>query len=89
MVEVMKIMLTSFKRSHACSATLSAPNPAAGHRQPPVLPETPIHSLASWDSLLWSHCSFFLGPGEHKVLFAPSQNLFSQSCVSSGGSTVG
>ena len=31
MVEVMNIMVTSFKRSHACTATLSAPNPAAGH----------------------------------------------------------
>ena len=32
MVEVMKIMATSFNRSHACTAALSAPNPAAGHR---------------------------------------------------------
>ena len=31
MVEVMKIMKTSFKRSHACIATLCDPNPAAGH----------------------------------------------------------
>ena len=31
MVEVMKIMATSFKRSHAGTATLSAPNLAAGH----------------------------------------------------------
>ena len=31
MVEVMKIMMTSFKRSHACTATVCAPNPAAGH----------------------------------------------------------
>ena len=30
-VEVMKIMVTSLKRSHACIATVSAPNPAAGH----------------------------------------------------------
>ena len=30
-VEVMKIMATSFKRSHAGTTTLSAPNPAAGH----------------------------------------------------------
>ena len=27
-VELMKIMVTSFKRPHACTATLSAPNPA-------------------------------------------------------------
>ena len=31
MVEVVKIMPTSFKRSHAGTATLSAPSPAAGH----------------------------------------------------------
>ena len=48
MVEVMKIMLTSFKRSHAHSATLSAPNPAASHRQLTPLLETPGHS---WPSL--------------------------------------
>ena len=47
MVEVMKIMVTSFKRSHACTATLSAPNPAAGHHQPTPLLETPGHSWAS------------------------------------------
>ena len=41
MVEVMKIMVTSFKRSHAHTATLSAPNPAAGHHQPTPLLETP------------------------------------------------
>ena len=46
MVEVMKIMGTSFKRSHACTATLSVPNPAAGHRQPMPLPETPGPSWA-------------------------------------------
>ena len=31
MVEVMKIMVTSFEISHACTVTLSAPNPTAGH----------------------------------------------------------
>ena len=47
MVEVTKIMATSFKRSHACTAPLSAPNPAAGHHGPMHLPETPGHSQAS------------------------------------------
>ena len=42
MVEVMKIMATSFKRSHAGTATLSAPDPAAGHHRPTLLPGTPI-----------------------------------------------
>ena len=41
MVKVMKIMVTSFKRSHVCTATLSALSPAAGHHQPMPPPETP------------------------------------------------
>ena len=47
MVEVMKIMTSSFKRSHAGTAAVSAPDPAAGHRRPTPPPETPGHSWAS------------------------------------------
>ena len=47
MVEVMKITVTSFKRSHACTAALSAPHPAAGHQGPTPLLETP-----SWEGLV-------------------------------------
>ena len=43
MVEVMEIRMTSLKTSHACTATPSAPNPAAGHRRPTPPPETPRH----------------------------------------------
>ena len=46
-VEVMKITVTSFKRSHACTAALSAPHPAAGHQGPTPLLETP-----SWEGLV-------------------------------------
>ena len=46
-MKIMKIMVTSLKRSHACTATLSAPNPAAGHHWPTPLPETPGQSQAS------------------------------------------
>ena len=89
MVEVMKIMATSFKRSHARTATLSAPNPAAGHCQHTLL-QRPLDTHGQvWVSLLWVHCSFLLGPGVYKVLFLPSRNLYPQSCVSSGGSMVG
>ena len=59
MVEVMKIMVTSFKRSHAHIAALSAPNPAAGHRKPTPLPETPGHSQASLGQFFVG--SLFLG----------------------------
>ena len=40
------IMVTSFKRSHAHIAALSASNPIAGHHRPTPLPETPGHSQA-------------------------------------------
>ena len=61
MVEVMKIMATSFKRSHAHTATLSTCNPAAGRRQPIPLLETPGHSRASLGQSLVG--SLLLSPG--------------------------
>ena len=89
MVEVMKIRVTSFKRSQAYTATLSAPNHAAGHHQPTLLLETPGHSRASLGlSLEGGHCSFLLGPGAQVSLCA-LQETISQSCVSSGSSVVG
>ena len=57
----MKIVVTSFKRSHACTASLSAPSPAAGHCQPTSLPETPGHSWASLSQSLVG--SLLLFPG--------------------------
>ena len=47
MVEVMKIMGTSFKRSHTSTGTLRAPNRAAGHCRLTPPPETPGHSCPS------------------------------------------
>ena len=85
-------MVTSFKRSHACTAALSASDPAAGHHGPTPPLETPGHSWTpgqAWVSLLWGHCSFLMGAGAHKVLFVRSKSLSPQSCVSSGGSMVG
>ena len=46
-VEVMKVTVTCFKRSHAFTATLSDPNPAAGYHQPIPPLATPGHSQAS------------------------------------------
>ena len=83
------IMMTSFKRSHACTAALSAPNPAAGHHWPLPLQRCLDTHGQVWVSVFWGHCSFLLGPGAHKVLFVPTKSLFPQSCVSSGGSMVG
>ena len=89
MVEVMKIMVTSFKRSHAHTATLSAPNPAAGHHWPTPLLETPGHSRTSLGQSFV--VSLLLSPESWctQVLFVPSKSLFPQSYVNSGGSMVG
>ena len=57
----MKKMATSFERSHAHTATLSAPSPAAGHHRPTPLPETPGHSEASLGQSLVR--SLLLSPG--------------------------
>ena len=61
MVEVMKIMATSFKRSHACIAAVSAPDPATGHCGPTPPLETPGHSRASLGQSLVG--SLLLSPG--------------------------
>ena len=89
MVEVMKIMVTSFKRSHASTATLRAPNLAAGHcwLTPPL--ETPRHSWASLGQSLVG--SLLLSPGSWwaQGSVCALKSLFPQSCVSSGSSIVG
>ena len=76
MVELMKIMVTSLKRSQACTATVHAPNPAAGHHRPMPSPETPGHPEAN---LLWGHCSFLLGLGAQGSV-VPSKSLFPILC---------
>ena len=81
MVEVMKIMGTSFKGSHAGTSTFSVPKPAAGHCGPTPLLETPGHSCGVTVPFSWVLV--------HKVLFVLSKSLFPQSCVSSGRSMVG
>ena len=88
MVEVMKIMATSFKRSHALlhSVPLTLKQAMVDPHLHQRLLDMPSQV---WASLLWGHCSFLLGPGAHKFLFVPSKSLFPQSCVSSGGSMVG
>ena len=88
MVEVIKIMVTSIKRSHACTVTLSAPNPAAGHHQPTPPPETPGHPQASPGQSPVE--SLFLSPGCWCTRFCCALlESISQSSVSSGSSVVG
>ena len=72
-------MATSFKRSHAGTATLHAPNPAEGQNcQLRPLPETPGHSQASLGQSPVRSLLLSLGLGVHKVLFVPSKSLFPQ-----------
>ena len=80
MVEVMKVMVTSFKRSHACTATLSAPHPAAGHHRPTPPLETPGHSQVSLGQSLVG--SLLLSPGSWCIQgsVCALQESFSQSC---------
>ena len=88
-VEVMKTMATSFKRSYACTATLSAPYSAAGHHRPTPLLVTPGHS---WASLGQSFVgSLLLSPGSWcpQGSVCASKSLFPQSCVRSGSAMVG
>ena len=93
-VEVMKIMVTFFKRSHKCTAVLSAHDPAAGHNWSTPSPETPGHSQASLGVScgvtghffqVLMHTGFFVC----LFVFCVLQESVSQSCVSSGGSMVG
>ena len=88
MVEVMKIMVISLKRSHICTATLWAPNPSAGHHWPTPLLETPGHSQGSLGQSLVR--SLLLSPGSWwtQGSICALQEPISQSCVCSGGSLV-
>ena len=79
---------TSFKRSHACSATLTVPNFAAGHHQPTPPLETPGHSLASLGQFLVGSLLLSPGPWFTQSSVCALQESISQSCVSSGSSMV-
>ena len=88
MVKVIKIMATSFKRSHAGTAALSAPDPAAGHRRPSPLPETPGHSWACLGQSLVGSLLFSPGSWCAQGSVGALKSLFPQSCVSSGSPMV-
>ena len=78
-------MATSFKRTYGSMLWL----PELLHSVPLTLRQATVNPRLHWRlldthrqgwlSLLWGHCSFLLGPGEHKVLFVPSKSLFPQS----------
>ena len=74
MVEVVKIMATSFKRSHACTAALSAPALQQATADPRLHWRCLDTHRQAWLSLLWGHCSFLLGPGAQGSV-VPSKSL--------------
>ena len=76
MVEVMKIMVTSFKMSHACTAALSPPTLQQATADPHLHRKLLDTHRQVWVSLLWGHCSFLLGSGAHMVLFCPPRVCF-------------
>ena len=76
-------------RSCACTAALSAPNSATGHRLPMPLPETPGHSQAGLGQSLVE--SLLLSPESwcaQDFVCAFQQSVFPVLCKS-GGSVVG
>ena len=80
MVEVMKIMATSLKRSYAGTAALSAPVLQQATANPHLRRRLlEIHGKFRV-SLWWGHCSFFLGPGVRKLLFVPPRVCFPVLC---------
>ena len=84
----MKIMVTSFKRPLACSATFNAPNPAASHYWPTPPLETLGHSRASLGQSLVG--SLLLSSGSWCTKFCCAlQESISHSYVSSGSCMVG
>ena len=58
--------------THCCTQC-----PRPWRRPRPTHTWTLLHTHRQvWVSLLWSHCSFLLGPDMHKVLFVPFKSLF-------------
>ena len=77
----MKIVATSFKRSHECTAILSAPNPAASHCQPAPPLEIHGHSRANLSQSLVE--SLLLSPGSkcaQGFTYALQESLFPVLC---------
>ena len=85
----MKIMVTSFKRPPACSATFNAPNPAASHYWPTPPLETLGHSRASLGQSLVGSLLLFPGSWYARGSVCALQESVSKAFVSPGSSMVG
>ena len=84
MVEGMKIIVISFKRSHVCTAILSFPSLGTSHHWPTPWLEMPEYVWASLGQSLVG--SVLLSPGcwFTQGSVCAHQEFVSQSCVSSG-----
>ena len=72
----MKTIATSLKRSRAFTATVHAPNPAAGHHRPTLLLETPVKSV----TVSCGVTAPFSWVLVHKVLLCPPRVYFPGLC---------
>ena len=88
MVDVVKIMATSFKMSHACTALFSALTLQQATSYPRLHRRLLDTHGQAWISLLWGHCSFFWVLVYTMFCLYPPRVCFPLSCVSSGGSMV-
>ena len=87
MVEVMKIMVKSFKRCHAGPAIVSAPTLQQVTTNPLLHRDSWTLTGKSWSVSYWS---LLLSVGSRCALgsVVPSKSLFPQSCGRSGSSVV-
>ena len=76
MVQVMKTLEASFKRSQARTAALSAPTLKRATTDPCFCQSLLDTHRLVWVTLLWGYCSLLLGFGVHKFLFVLSKSLF-------------
>ena len=88
MVEVMKKMATSFKRSHAYNAILNSSNPHQAITDPHLRKRLLDTYGQVWVSLLWVNIPFYWVLYT-QVSVCALQETISQSCVSSGSAMVG
>ena len=70
-----KGLMPACQGSQVCCC--QSPDPTAGYCQPCLLWKFLDTHGQVWLSLLWSHCSFLLGLGVHKVLLCPPKVCFS------------
>ena len=90
MVEVMKIMATSFKRFHACTTAHSVPSPAAGHLPTHPSPGDSWTLMGQSGSVSCGVTAPFSWVLVHiRFCLCPRRVLFPQSCVNSGSSMAG